>query len=179
MNTDNIKYDKKKKQWYYEQNVQFDHWIPLGKAVPTDNGTYQYNSDGTKTIVEIQIKPRITIPHTKENIFNIDITANNELLSNGKPTSLQQLKQELPKFIQRKKTSHVIRINADKDSQYEQYFRLQNIIMLTYRQLRNDYLKQKYNTTLVTSNEEQIEEPREYYPQRISEDIIQEEGDNK
>ncbi len=115
----------------------------------------------------------------KENIFNIDITANNELLSNGKPTSLQQLKQELPKFIQRNKTSHVIRINADKDSQYEQYFRLQNIIMLTYRQLRNDYLKQKYNTTLVTSNEEQIEEAREYYPQRISEDIIQEEGDNK
>ena len=53
-----IKYDNKKKQWYYEQNGQFIKPVPLGKAVSTDNGTYQFNSDGTKTIVEYPDKTK-------------------------------------------------------------------------------------------------------------------------
>ncbi len=51
MNKYSIKYNPQKKRWYYEYNGKFHSWVPLGKAISTNNGTYQYNSNGTKTLL--------------------------------------------------------------------------------------------------------------------------------
>ena len=46
-----IKYDKKTKSWGGYSRGRLVKSIPRGVAVPTNNGYFQYNSDGTKTRV--------------------------------------------------------------------------------------------------------------------------------
>lgn len=51
MNKYAIKYNKQRKRWYYELDNKFHSWVPVGTAIQTSNGTYQYNTDGTKTLL--------------------------------------------------------------------------------------------------------------------------------
>ena len=112
----------------------------------------------------------------RENIVNIEVEANGKITVDDKETSLKQLKSLLKAFIEKKKTTHVIRITSHDDANYETYFKLQNTIMSVYQALRNDYLKKHYGTTVATCTEEQLQAVRSIYPQRISETYDDEKG---
>ena len=71
--------------------------------------------------------------------------------------------------------SHVIQLKPNRNSTYEAYFQVQNIIVDAYRELRDSMAQLKFNLSYVQCNSEQREALRQYYPQKVSEDYTRKE----
>ena len=71
---------------------------------------------------------------------------------------------------------HVISIEADPASTYETYFRMQDAIVGAYHALRQQYALKHYGHDYAHCNSEERAAVNEYYPQRISESLVEEGG---
>ena len=91
----------------------------------------------------------------------------NEL--SGACRTIQQLKEEIMKFVVADRTDHVISIQTDRATTYEAYFRMQSAIVAAYNQLREKYSRERYGKGYGELVQEQRDEINQYYPQRISE----------
>jgi hypothetical protein len=74
-------------------------------------------------------------------------------------------------FIVEKGSRHIIELQVDRNADYDSYFRLQNQIVLAYRELRNAAALKKYKHTFQELTEEQRDEINGQFPQRIQETV--------
>lgn len=74
------------------------------------------------------------------------------------------------------RTGHVVQIEADAKTTYEVLFQYAGCHCGAYHTLRQEYAQKHYGCTYETCNAEQREMINEYYPQRISEGQIAQEG---
>ena len=74
------------------------------------------------------------------------------------------------------RTEHVVSVQADRNTSYEAYFKLQNTIVGAYQTLREQYAQQHYGKHYLRCNSEERQMINEYYPLRISESPIEEGG---
>jgi len=115
----------------------------------------------------------------RENILNIHILADNKVNVNEENEEISKLKKRIMKFVEQKRNVHIIRIEADRNSNYDTYFKVQNQIVGAYANLRNNYAKQKFGKSFALCSEEEKQAVRDYFPQRISETYSSEEGGEK
>ena len=73
------------------------------------------------------------------------------------------------------RTEHIVAIQADRETTYEAYFRMQDAIVAAYHQLREQYSQKRYGKAYRQLTSEERSLVNEYYPQRISESF-QEKG---
>lgn len=128
---------------------------------------------------------------SKRNVLQVTINDNDQLLVNGTRMSTQQLGNRLLNFIDNPNNNdtlpekrscdipllgrcnitdrHVIQLEAARNSSYDLYFQVQNIIVATYRQLRDKLAQQRFHQSYAGCNDDQKTALREYYPQRVSE----------
>lgn len=85
-----------------------------------------------------------------------------------------KLRKDVRHFIVEKGPTHIIELQVDRNADYDTYFRIQNLIVKAYSEIRNAGAKKKYGILYGECNEEQREAITKAYPQRITETTIAE-----
>ncbi|MCB9071494.1 MAG: biopolymer transporter ExbD [Prevotellaceae bacterium] len=137
-------------------------------------------------------KPDIDVK--KRNIFIVLVNSNNQLLVQGEPLDVKQLKEKAKLFIQNeandaslpekvpvevefdgiKETvlttkNHVISLQNDRGTQYQKYIEVQNELVAAYNELRNDMAQARFGMKYDELDEDRQKAIQTVYPQKISE----------
>ena len=62
-------------------------------------------------------------------------------------------------------------MKADRQTSYEAYFQMQNVIVGAYAALRENYAQRHFGKHYMACHNDERTFINEYYPQRISEDL--------
>ncbi len=108
----------------------------------------------------------------RNNVMQVKLDAQNHLSCDGKSVTLEQLTAEVRTLAAVNRTGHVVQIEADAQSTYEAYFRMQDAIVGAYQNLRQTYALKHYGKNYEQCTAEQRTLMNEYYPQRISEGLL-------
>lgn len=133
-------------------------------------------------------------PIKDRNVFQVLANANDQLLVEGDPMDISQLREaakefianpydkeelpdkkeeEVPYFGKYMVSKQVISLQNDRGTSYDLYIQVQNELAAAYNELRNELAKQKFGVSydqLVEKNDEaRVKAIRSIYPQRISE----------
>ena len=111
----------------------------------------------------------------KDLVMRVELDAHDQLTCDGKPVSLKELSEGVVSMATVNRTEHIVAIQADRETTYEAYFRMQDAIVAAYHQLREQYSQKRYGKTYRQLTSEERSLVNEYYPQRISESL-QEKG---
>lgn len=105
----------------------------------------------------------------KNQLMQLAITADNELLIDGVPTDISQLRPALQRFIARVGVNHLVSLESHPAALYDTYFHVQHEMMLAYKNMRDAYSMKKYGKKLQELNNEQRQHVLEQVPQHIAE----------
>ena len=127
----------------------------------------------------------------KRNLVVVLINSSNQILFNGEPTDIKQLKDKVKEFIDNPYNdehkperveadvpffgkmmvtkNHVISLQNDRGTEYQAYIDVQNEIAAAYNELRNKVSKEKFGKNFADLDEEQQKAVQQIYPQKISE----------
>jgi len=130
-------------------------------------------------------------PIRERNVFEVLINANNQLLVEGKPMALKDLKDAAKEFIENPNDLEtmpervivelpeignvattpkaVISLQNDRGTQYQTYLSVQNELQRAYNELRENLSQRTFNKAYAELNSERQKLIREVYPQKISE----------
>ncbi len=137
-------------------------------------------------------KPDIDVK--KRDIFIVLINSSNQLLVQGEPLDVRQLKDKAKMFIQNEAgdaslpekiavevdfdgvtetvlitQNHVISLQNDRGTQYQKYIEVQNELVAAYNELRNELSQTRFGMTYAELNEDRQKAIQTIYPQKISE----------
>lgn len=142
----------------------------LTSSMDTEKGLQQ-NLPPKETKKEMDVKNI-----DREKVFSIYITEQNTYTLNDTLQSIKDIENRLSAFIRQKNSEHVIEILANRESSYQTYFRLQNIIAETYSKLRDAEARKRYKIPYSFCNYEQQEKIQEAIPQRVCEEFVSSEN---
>lgn len=130
-------------------------------------------------------------PIRERNVFEVLINANNQLLVEGKPMDLKDLKDAAKEFIENpmnletmpeRRTievdligpitttpNAVISLQNDRGTQYQTYLAVQNELQRAYSELREQLAKSQFNKSYSELSTDEQKAVRDVYPQKISE----------
>jgi biopolymer transport protein ExbD len=112
----------------------------------------------------------------KDLVMRVTIDADNQIHCDDAVVTPQQLSERVVSLASVNREQHVISIEADPASTYETYFRMQDAIVGAYHALRQQYALKHYGHDYAHCNSEERAAVNEYYPQRISESLVEEGG---
>ncbi len=137
-------------------------------------------------------KPDIDVK--KRDIFIVLINSSNQLLVQGEPLDVRQLKDKAKMFIQNEAgdaslpekiavevdfdgvtetvlitQNHVISLQNDRGTQYQKYIEVQNELVAAYNELRNELSQNRFGMTYAELGEDRQKAIQTIYPQKISE----------
>ncbi|MCR5642448.1 MAG: biopolymer transporter ExbD [Prevotella sp.] len=110
----------------------------------------------------------------REHLLTIGLDAQDCLTVDSQTVTLPQLQQQVEQHIRRIHNEHILSLNVSRKANYDAYFQLQNTLVAAYNQLRNEYATQKYGHPFRECSFIEREDVAQYYPQRISETVIDE-----
>ena len=126
----------------------------------------------------------------ERNIFVVLVNKNNQLLVEGQPMNIDNLKDEAKKFIENPGnepnlpekeikdvpyfgsvpiSKQVISLQNDRGTSYGTYIQVQNELAKAYNELRDELALRKFGKKYDDLDEDQQDAVKEIYPQRISE----------
>lgn len=130
----------------------------------------------------------------KRNIFIVLINSNNQLLVQGEPLDVKQLKDKAKAFILNEANeaslpeklpvevefdgikeqvlttkNHVISLQNDRGTQYQKYIEVQNELVAAYNELRNEMSLLRFGMKYDELDENRQKAIQTVYPQKISE----------
>ena len=106
---------------------------------------------------------------SKERLMELKITGDNQLMLDGQPVEVSGLRNRVAEFVSRVGSKHLISIDADPNSSYETYFKMQNEIVVAYAMVRNELAKRKFGQPLSRLTNDKRDEVKALLPQRIAE----------
>ena len=135
------------------------------------------------------------------NILQVFVNFNDQLMCGSDYVSVEQLRDKAKEFIanpyndeklpekvavevpffgtQMVTKFHVISLRCDRGTSYKAYIAVQNELVATYNELRNELSQSKWQKNYADLNEEQQEAIRQIYPQVISEAEPKKYGEKK
>ncbi len=105
----------------------------------------------------------------KSKLLELKITAQNQLLVNGKPFHIDLLRNEVETFVQRVGKAHLISLSSDPQSEYDTYFKVQQQLVLAYKNVRNKLSQQQFNRSFAACTSAQRDAILDLCPQRVTE----------
>jgi biopolymer transport protein ExbD len=130
-------------------------------------------------------------PIRERNVFEVLINANNQLLVEGSPMELGELKDAAKEFIENPMNLEtlpevvvvelpeigtiattpkaVISLQNDRGTQYQTYLSVQNELQRAYTELRESLAQRTFNKSYAELDSERQDLVKEVYPQKISE----------
>jgi biopolymer transport protein ExbD len=137
----------------------------------------------------------------RRNFFYVKINSQNELLVQGEPLDIKQLREKAKEFIENPNNAsnlpvkveeeipglglvsytkdHIISVQNDVDTQYQMYLNVQNELVAAYNELRDEFSKQRWGKVYNELDEDQQKLVQKVYAQRISEAEPKNYGGNK
>ena len=112
----------------------------------------------------------------KDLVVRVELDAKDRLTCDGKTATLEELAEAVTAMAQVNRTGHVVSIQADRETTYEAYFRMQDAIVGAYHRVRERYAREHFGKSYKTLTADERAMVNEYYPQRISESPIEEGG---
>lgn len=109
-------------------------------------------------------------------VLKLIINNDNSLQCDGEAMQIGKLRNTVETFVQEKGKEHVIQLEADRQSSYDTYFKVQNEIVAAYHSLRNAKALRMYGKSYYRCTETEQKQVREQVPQRISEVYHTEKG---
>ena len=83
--------------------------------------------------------------------------------------TLDELKSKLKKFVARKGRNHLIQLQASENANYDTYFHVQDAIVSTFNQLKNQLAVKMYRHPYTLCSTEEKDEVNRLMPQRMVE----------
>lgn len=130
-------------------------------------------------------------PIRERNVFEVLINANNQLLVEGSPMELRELKDAAKEFIENPMNLEtlpevvvvelpeigtiattpkaVISLQNDRGTQYQTYLSVQNELQRAYTELRESLAQRTFNKSYAELDSERQDLVKQVYPQKISE----------
>lgn len=105
----------------------------------------------------------------KDNIIKVYITGNNKILVDDEPSTLDELKDKLKKFVARKGRNHLIQLQASENANYDTYFHVQDAIVSTFNLLKNQLAVKMFRHPYALCSAEEKDEVNRLMPQRMVE----------
>ena len=140
----------------------------------------------------------------KRNILVVLINSNNQLMVQGEPLDVRELKDRAKEFILNEaresslpeilpvdieidgKTetyevtkNHVISLQNDRGTEYQKYLEVQNELVAAYNEIREEFSKKRFGKSYSELTEDQQLAVQDLYPQKISEAEPKNYGGNK
>lgn len=115
-----------------------------------------------------------TIPTNVDSryVLTVTITPDSRYMVGETILSEEGIGQHIEEFIQRIGKDHILELKAHSTANYDAYFTLQNIIVDTYRNLRNAEALRLHKKNMTECTEEQQQSIRNSIPQHITEEFI-------
>ena len=107
----------------------------------------------------------------KDHVLSVALDAHDRLTCDDKEVTPSQLTDEVLAMAAVNPSGHVVAVQADRETSYEAYFRMQEAIVRAYYLLRDDYARRQYGHGFDACSDEERTMVMERYPQRISEDM--------
>lgn len=113
----------------------------------------------------------------------LSITADNKLMIDEKPFSINKLRGRIVAFVRQVGKKHLITLAVDPSSDYDTYFHVQNELVAAYRDLRDATSLQMYGKRYNALSQSERDKVKDACPQRIAEqynvDRLNGEGGNQ
>lgn len=115
---------------------------------------------------------------TNSNVLNIKINKLDEVMVEGEPSQLEDLKELITTFVLNKEQRSdypsaphkaIISLQNDVNTSYEAYVYAYSIIQSSYTSMRREIAKTKFGKDLSELNQEQAEEIKKILPMKVSE----------
>lgn len=110
----------------------------------------------------------------KEHLTVYAITADGQLLRDGKPAAMSSVRRDVEQFAASMGSKHVVAIEADPNADYDTYFQLQNEVVAAYNNWRNHTAMKKYGRDYAHCSMAQRDDIKQMCPQHITEQKIEE-----
>lgn len=107
----------------------------------------------------------------KDNIIKVFITADNKIVVDDVPSSLDDLKKKLKNLVSRRGKNHLIQLQASENANYDTYFHVQNAITSTFNQLKNQLAVKMFHHPYTLCSVEEKDEVNRLMPQRMVETV--------
>lgn len=130
----------------------------------------------------------------KRNIFIVLINSQNQLLVQGEPLDIKDLRSRAKEFVKNEandpempevlpvevtidgKTetvmatkNHVISLQNDRGTEYQKYIEVQNELVAAYNELRDEYSRSRFGLPFKELDGDRQQAVQDIYPQKISE----------
>ena len=116
----------------------------------------------------------------KRNLVVVLINSSNQILFNGEPTDIKQLKDKVKEFIDNPyNDANKPSLQNDRGTEYQAYISVQNELAKAYNELRDDISRKKFGKLFADLDEDQQKAVQQIYPQKISEAEPKNYGDKK
>lgn len=106
----------------------------------------------------------------KGTLMNLNITKDNTLLVDGKPTPVNKVGGMAEAFVKRVGRKHLVKIEVAPEANYDIYFQVQNQLVSAYSRLRNEVAMKTYGKPFAKLSDGQRSHVKDICPQRIAED---------
>lgn len=105
----------------------------------------------------------------RSKVMSLALSEEGLLTIDEKPANIDKIRRQLKEFIVTTGPSHIIELKTDRKCDYDTYFRLQNEIVRSYREIRDAAAKQQFGKPYSKCSVGQREQLMEKYPQRVQE----------
>ena len=107
----------------------------------------------------------------KSNVLDIVLKADGKAYFAAEETPENNPQQRIVHFLEScpQPKKHVLTLSIEDDADYNDYFALQNKMILAYREVRERFAQKKYHADYLNLNSDQQAIVKQQYPQRIAE----------
>ena len=105
----------------------------------------------------------------REDVLTVKLDQNDRMTCNDEPLTPAELTQRVRQFVKEGRLTHIISVQADRQTSYDAYFQMQNAIVAAYNGLRDEQARQLFGHSFEACSSSEKNAVADYYPQRISE----------
>ena len=139
-------------------------------------------------------KEQKDIEINERNIYVVLINSKNQVLAQGKPMDVAELRESVKEFIKNEgndptlpellpttveidgrmeqvmtTSNHIVSLQNDRGTEYQKYIEVQNELVAAYNEVRDEYSRQRWGIPYAELSEERQSSVQKIYPQKISE----------
>lgn len=111
----------------------------------------------------------IVVDVAKENLMQLELTADNQLRVDEKDVDSEALAPMLTQFILQRGANHLITLSSDPAASYAAYFSLQSSLHRAYQQARMEKARQLFHAPLGDCSNTQLQTIHQAIPYRVTE----------
>ena len=102
-------------------------------------------------------------------VIRIAINAENQVTLDGKPATMNEIKQRTMQLVESAGKGHLIQLQSDRNASYDTYLHVQNQLVAAYNTLRNQQAFNLFGKEFELCSHEQQKQITDEIPMRISE----------